>query len=96
MLKTMLLVLNSNIFSDVVNYFCMSLFISFCPVYRLEEKETEMKREYSKLHERYTDLLKTHMDTMERTKLLMGTTDRLDSTGRARIPTMSSLNPMSR
>ncbi|XP_026280597.1 C-Jun-amino-terminal kinase-interacting protein 4 isoform X4 [Frankliniella occidentalis] len=65
-------------------------------VYRLEEKESEMKQEYSKLHERYTDLLKTHMDTMERTKLMMGTTDRLDSTGRARLPPMSALNPMTR
>lgn len=65
-------------------------------VYRLEEKESEMKKDYSKLHERYTDLLKTHMDTMERTKLMMGTTDRLDSTGRPRPPTMSTLNPMSR
>ncbi|XP_034254464.1 JNK-interacting protein 3 isoform X4 [Thrips palmi] len=65
-------------------------------VYRLEEKESEMKRDYSKLHERYTDLLKTHMDTMERTKLMMGTTDRLDPSGRSRPPTMSSLNPMNR
>lgn len=65
-------------------------------VYRLEEKEAEMKQEYSKLHERYTDLLKTHMDTMERTKLMMGTNERLDSSGRPRIPPMSSLNPMNR
>ncbi|KAK3921239.1 C-Jun-amino-terminal kinase-interacting protein 3 [Frankliniella fusca] len=65
-------------------------------VYRLEEKESEMKQEYSKLHERYTDLLKTHMDSMERTKLMMGTTDRLDSSGRPRLPPMSSLNPMTR
>lgn len=66
-----------------------------CSVYRLEEKEAEMKREYSKLHERYTDLLKTHMDTMERTKIMMGTTDRVDTNGRARLPPLS-LNAMSR
>jgi len=63
-------------------------------VYRLEEKESEMKREYSKLHERYTELFKTHMDYMERTKILMGTAERLDNS-RPRLPTMS-LNSMSR
>lgn len=39
---------------------------------RLEERESEAKQEYQKLHERYTDLFKTHMDYMERTKFLMG------------------------
>lgn len=39
-----------------------------------------MKREYAKLHERYTELFKTHMDYMERTKILMGT-DRLETFG---------------
>lgn len=38
---------------------------------RLEEREAELKKEYAKLHERYTDLFKTHMDYMERTKLLL-------------------------
>ncbi|KAG5900683.1 hypothetical protein JTB14_005948 [Gonioctena quinquepunctata] len=37
---------------------------------RLEERETELKKEYSKLHERYTELFKTHVEYMERTKLL--------------------------
>ncbi|KAI5701021.1 hypothetical protein M8J75_005322 [Diaphorina citri] len=41
-------------------------------VYRLEEKEQELKKEYSILHERYTELLKTHMEYIERTKLMMG------------------------
>ncbi|OXA53198.1 JNK-interacting protein 3 [Folsomia candida] len=49
-------------------------------VSRLEEKENEMKKEYSKLHDRYTELFKTHMDYMERTKILMGT-DRLENFG---------------
>ncbi|KAK4308658.1 hypothetical protein Pmani_019656 [Petrolisthes manimaculis] len=44
---------------------------------RMEDKSEELKREYSKLHERYTELFKTHMDYLERTKILMGT-DRLD------------------
>jgi len=44
---------------------------------RLEDKEAEMKKEYTKLHERYTDLFKTHMDYMERSKMMLGG-DRLD------------------
>ena len=31
-----------------------------------------MKREYSKLHDRYTELFKTHIDYMERTKSMLG------------------------
>lgn len=56
------------------------IYIMFCTVSRLEEKENEMKKEYSKLHDRYTELFKTHMDYMERTKILMGT-DRLENFG---------------
>lgn len=41
-------------------------------VIRLEEKENELKREYAKLHDRYTELFKTHCDYMERTKILFG------------------------
>ncbi|XP_059491169.1 JNK-interacting protein 3 isoform X4 [Neocloeon triangulifer] len=65
-------------------------------VFRLEEKETEMKKEYTKLHERYTELFKTHVDYMERTKMMLGS-DRLESMGgsRTRIPGMS-LGPMQR
>uniref|UniRef100_A0A8D8G510 JNK-interacting protein 3 n=4 Tax=Culex pipiens TaxID=7175 RepID=A0A8D8G510_CULPI len=39
---------------------------------RLEERENELKKEYSKLHERYTELFKTHVDYMERAKIMMG------------------------
>ncbi|KAL0109415.1 hypothetical protein PUN28_014469 [Cardiocondyla obscurior] len=46
---------------------------------RLEEKEAELKREYSRLHDRYTELFKTHVDYMERTKMLVGSTERLES-----------------
>ena len=42
-------------------------------VSRLEEKEGDMKKEYSKLHDRYTELFKTHIDYMERTKSIIGT-----------------------
>ncbi|XP_076319129.1 C-Jun-amino-terminal kinase-interacting protein 4-like isoform X4 [Tachypleus tridentatus] len=45
---------------------------------RLEDKVKEMKKEYSKLHERYTELFKTHMDYLERTKILFGG-DRLEN-----------------
>jgi len=57
---------------------------------RMEDKSEEIKKEYSKLHDRYTELFKTHMDYMERTKILMGT-DRLDQLGtsRGRIPGFS-------
>ncbi|XP_069129928.1 C-Jun-amino-terminal kinase-interacting protein 4-like isoform X7 [Argopecten irradians] len=46
-------------------------------VARMEEKDSEWKKEYTKLHERYTELFRTHMDQMERTKILMGT-DKLE------------------
>lgn len=39
---------------------------------RLEERENELKKEYSKLHDRYTELFKTHVDHMERAKIMMG------------------------
>ncbi|XP_054711876.1 C-Jun-amino-terminal kinase-interacting protein 4-like isoform X2 [Uloborus diversus] len=45
---------------------------------RLEEKDAEMKKEYATLHERYTELFKTHMDYMERTKILFGS-EKLES-----------------
>lgn len=39
---------------------------------RMEEREVDQKQEYEKLHERYNDLLRTHIDHVERTKFLMG------------------------
>uniref|UniRef100_T1IY26 C-Jun-amino-terminal kinase-interacting protein 4 n=1 Tax=Strigamia maritima TaxID=126957 RepID=T1IY26_STRMM len=55
-------------------------------VTRLEEKEGEMKKEYNKLHDRYTELFKTHMDYIERTKILYGA-DRMDQ-----LPTATRRN----
>ncbi|XP_013384858.1 C-Jun-amino-terminal kinase-interacting protein 4 isoform X1 [Lingula anatina] len=46
---------------------------------RLEEKEAESKKEYNKLHERYTELFRTHMDYMERTKILMASQERVST-----------------
>lgn len=68
---------------------------------RLEEREAELKKEYAKLHERYTELFKTHVDYMERTKLLhsgqqlaneRAETGRLNSN---RIPMGRSSGPIS-
>ena len=39
---------------------------------RLEEKESETKKEYTKLHDRYSELFKTHLDYMEKTKSMIG------------------------
>eukprot|EP00092_Neocalanus_flemingeri_P006601 GFUD01007120.1.p1 GENE.GFUD01007120.1~~GFUD01007120.1.p1 ORF type:complete len:1310 (-),score=286.71 GFUD01007120.1:411-4340(-) len=66
---------------------------------RLEDKENEQKREYTKLHERYTDLFKTHMDYMERSKAMLGS-ERLEQmqnmgSARNRIGGMS-LNQLNR
>ncbi|XP_061185332.1 C-Jun-amino-terminal kinase-interacting protein 4-like isoform X11 [Saccostrea echinata] len=46
-------------------------------VSRMEEKEVELKKEYTKLHERYTELFRSHMDYMERAKIVMGS-DRME------------------
>lgn len=53
--------------------------------------EIKYVQEYAKLHDRYTELFKTHMDYMERTKLLMSTaSDRSEVRGRL------GLNPVGR
>ncbi|RWS24925.1 JNK-interacting protein 3-like protein, partial [Leptotrombidium deliense] len=48
---------------------------------RLEEKETEVKTEYNKLHTRYNELLRSHCDLMERMKILMGNDDATSLSG---------------
>jgi hypothetical protein len=84
-------------FSALYEHFSL-LHGRFFSVVRLEEKENEMKKEYSKLHERYTELFKTHIDYMERTKSILGT-ERLDQLGpgaaRPRIAGMA-LNQLNR
>ncbi|CAN8012085.1 unnamed protein product [Ixodes pacificus] len=59
---------------------------------RLEEKESEMKKEFSKLHERYTELFKTHMDYIERTKILFGS-DRMEMTATTVAPQPATEQP---
>lgn len=67
-------------------HFIILIFIFLFKVGRLEEKEAELKREYSRLHDRYTELFKTHVDYMERTKMLVGSTERLESVSASRAP----------
>lgn len=77
----------------------IQFFFFICLVVRLEEKEAELKREYTRLHERYTELFKTHVDYMERTKMLVGSTERLENStsgrGPSRLPSLG-LTHMSR
>lgn len=65
---------------------------------RLEERESDLKKEYAKLHDRYTELFKTHVDYMERTKLLMGSThSQMGSVQSERLEvSRSRLHPMYR
>ncbi|KAJ8297541.1 hypothetical protein KUTeg_024072 [Tegillarca granosa] len=65
-------------------------------VSRMEEKEVELKKEYTKLHERYTELFRTHMDYMERTKILLGT-DRIElsNSPRSKGFNLPNLRPVS-
>lgn len=74
---------------NIINFIKLSILLFLQIVYRLEEKEQDMKQEYTKLHERYTELFKTHMDHIERTKILMGSGDRMDNPRSIRMPFMS-------
>ncbi len=53
-------------------------------------------QEYSKLHDRYTELFKTHVDYMERTKILMSSTHSQMSSASERLENRSRLHPMYR
>jgi len=68
----------------------ISLMIYLITGNRLDEKVEEMKQEYTRLHERYTELFKTHVDYMERTKILLGT-DRLDQIPRTGKMSLSGI-----
>lgn len=65
---------------------------------RLEERESELKKEYNKLHERYSELFKTHVDYMERTKMLMGNSShsQLNSASERLEVSRSAMHPMVR
>ena len=64
----------------------------FSTVIRLEDKESEMKKEYGKLHDRYSELFKTHLDYMERTKAVLGP-ERLDMTMQQQGGGYASMRP---
>ena len=85
--------------SSIVKMFELKAKNSTDHINRMEDKESEMKKEYTKLHERYTELFKTHIDYMERTKNLIGS-ERMEQlhtlgTARNRIPGMA-LNQLNR
>ncbi|KRF85037.1 JNK-interacting protein 3 isoform X9 [Drosophila virilis] len=64
---------------------------------RLEEREADLKKEYARLHERYTELFKNHVDYMERTKMLMGSTHSQMSNASDRMEvSRARLNPVAR
>lgn len=53
---------------------------------RLEERESAQKEEFEKLHTRYNELLRTHIEHVERTKYLMGP-DKFDMMQSLPMPT---------
>ncbi|CAG2121310.1 unnamed protein product, partial [Medioppia subpectinata] len=57
--------------------------------FRLEEKETEMKKEYNKLHDRYNEVLRSHCELMERVKILIGTDEGMSSLPPNSLPNFS-------
>lgn len=64
---------------------------------RLEERETDLKKEYNKLHERYSELFQKHVDYMERTKMLMGSSSHSQiNSASERLDPRSTLHPMVR
>lgn len=48
---------------------------------RLEDKEAEIKKENSRLHERYNDLLRNHMEVVERSKIASNSDVEMGSVG---------------
>ena len=85
--------------TDALFCYCYVCLLILFPVSRLEDKETETKKEYNKLHDRYSELFKTHLDYMERTKSMLGT-DKLEQlqaygSQRSRIQGMA-LNQLTR
>lgn len=61
---------------------------------RLEEKENELKVENTKLHSRYNELLRSHCDLMERTKILMTNDDQPMSLGPQSLGFSANLKPI--
>lgn len=66
--------ISDHLYNFIINLFNLSSILPFLPVTaaRFEEKEIERKKEYQKLHDRYTELLKSHCDVVERVRHLVG------------------------
>ncbi|XP_041085671.1 C-Jun-amino-terminal kinase-interacting protein 3 isoform X6 [Polyodon spathula] len=45
---------------------------------RLEERESEMKKDYNTLHQRHTEMIQTYMEHIERSKMQVGTNSQND------------------
>ncbi|XP_055357155.1 C-Jun-amino-terminal kinase-interacting protein 3-like isoform X2 [Paramacrobiotus metropolitanus] len=58
-------------------------------VMRYEEKEKETRKEYDKLHDRYSQLFKTHVEHLERTRYLLGANN-IDENGFVKEPLSSA------
>ncbi|XP_041085672.1 C-Jun-amino-terminal kinase-interacting protein 3 isoform X7 [Polyodon spathula] len=61
---------------------------------RLEERESEMKKDYNTLHQRHTEMIQTYMEHIERSKMQVGTNSQNDrvASGRTRTERPPSLS----
>ncbi|XP_061740452.1 C-Jun-amino-terminal kinase-interacting protein 3 isoform X2 [Nerophis ophidion] len=61
---------------------------------RLEERESDMKKEYNALHQRHTEMIQTYVEHMERSKMQQSASNS-DGTGRSKAerPPSLSLHP---
>ncbi|XP_058891644.1 C-Jun-amino-terminal kinase-interacting protein 3-like isoform X3 [Acipenser ruthenus] len=51
---------------------------------RLEERESEMKKDYNTLHQRHTEMIQTYVEHIERSKMQVGTNSQTDGVGSGR------------
>ncbi|XP_072771838.1 C-Jun-amino-terminal kinase-interacting protein 3 isoform X2 [Nerophis lumbriciformis] len=58
---------------------------------RLEERESDMKKEYNALHQRHTEMIQTYVEHMERSKMQQSASNS-DGTGRSKAERPPSLN----
>ncbi|XP_058891650.1 C-Jun-amino-terminal kinase-interacting protein 3-like isoform X9 [Acipenser ruthenus] len=54
---------------------------------RLEERESEMKKDYNTLHQRHTEMIQTYVEHIERSKMQVGTNSQTDGVGSGRTRT---------
>ncbi|XP_041133895.1 C-Jun-amino-terminal kinase-interacting protein 3-like isoform X2 [Polyodon spathula] len=51
---------------------------------RLEERESEMKKDYNTLHQRHTEMIQTYVEHIERSKMQVGINSQTDGVGSGR------------